>query len=132
MTDRREYRHAEQVDDRAIVARALLDLAAQTGLDTREIRATGHGFSVPAAWADEYEVGAMLAAGIDPADYADYDEAEPDAAAVSVPRFDPSEHSAPEVVAHLQASDFDEQTRVLAAEMSGKNRATIARWRPAE
>ncbi|WP_086746198.1 hypothetical protein [Streptomyces scabiei] len=39
--------------------------------------------------------------------------------------FDPSEHDAPSVLAHLATADETESARVLAAEAAGKNRKTI-------
>ncbi|MFD9107146.1 hypothetical protein [Streptomyces bottropensis] len=39
--------------------------------------------------------------------------------------FDPSEHDAPGVLAHLATADETETARVLAAEAAGKNRKTI-------
>ncbi|MBP5890640.1 hypothetical protein [Streptomyces scabiei] len=41
------------------------------------------------------------------------------------PLFDPSEHDAPGVLAHLATADETETARVLAAEAAGKNRKTI-------
>jgi hypothetical protein len=39
--------------------------------------------------------------------------------------FDPSQHDAPTVLAHLATADETETARVLAAEAAGKNRKTI-------
>jgi hypothetical protein len=39
--------------------------------------------------------------------------------------FDPAEHKAEEVVAHLEVAAEDEAARVLAAEKSGKARKTV-------
>lgn len=47
------------------------------------------------------------------------------ALAVPEPLFDPSEHDAPAVLAHLADADETETARVLAAEAAGKNRKTI-------
>lgn len=48
-------------------------------------------------------------------------------AEVEVPRrmFDPSNHTVPEVTAHLENADDDERERVLAAERAGKARAGV-------
>lgn len=45
--------------------------------------------------------------------------------------FNPSEHNVDEVIAHLEQADTDEQVRVLEAEASDKDRATIRDWEPA-
>lgn len=45
--------------------------------------------------------------------------------APAVEPFDPSEHTVPEVLAHLEGADDDERQRVLTAEQSGKSRMTI-------
>jgi hypothetical protein len=39
--------------------------------------------------------------------------------------FDPAEHKAEEVVAHLEVAPEDEAARVLAAEKAGKGRKTV-------
>lgn len=44
--------------------------------------------------------------------------------------FDPSAHSAEDVVAYLQTADADEVARVKAAEADGKGRKTIADYEP--
>lgn len=46
--------------------------------------------------------------------------------------FDPADHSVADVIAHLEQADEDEQTRVLAEEESGKDRASLRGWTPPE
>jgi hypothetical protein len=42
--------------------------------------------------------------------------------------YDPAEHNATDVVAHLEQADDDERARVIAAETAGKARKTITEW----
>lgn len=44
--------------------------------------------------------------------------------------FDPSEHTAAEVLDHLAVAGLDEKTRVLALEADGKARATVLAFTP--
>ena len=52
------------------------------------------------------------------------------ATGVPIQLYDPSAHTVDEVVAYLEASDEDEQLRVIGAEEQGKNRVTITNWSP--
>ena len=54
------------------------------------------------------------------------------AAGVPIKLYDPSEHTADEVVAYLESADEGERERVQDAEAQGKNRKTIAEWSPAD
>lgn len=56
---------------------------------------------------------------------------EPAAATVAArAHFDPSEHTAAEVLDHLAASGTDEQQRVLAMEGEGKARSSVLAFTP--
>jgi hypothetical protein len=131
VSNRYEIRYADHPgEDRGAIARVLLDLAAATGLDHREIRTVSYGFSVPLEWA----IGCGLTGlpALAPAVAADHVEAPSDAGLVAVipALFNPADNTVAAVIKHLETADFDEQVRILAAEAEGQNRTSIARWRP--
>jgi hypothetical protein len=115
--------------DRAVVARTLLRKAAASGLDIHEVRSISYGFSVPLAWAQAQ--GFVASSRTRPV-IVERPAPPPARPAAPAPAalFNPAEHNAARVIAHLDAADFDERVRVVAAEAEGKNRSTIAKWRP--
>ncbi len=106
--------------DRAQVAAALLRVAG----DPKLVQTTGRGFRIPAAWMTDGRLSGILTK------HAVQETAPPVDAPTAGPLFDPAEHTEREIIAHLEASGFDEQVRVVTAEVEGRNRARVRRWRP--
>ena len=104
-------------------AKALIERAAELGIDASEIVTTSVGYLVPEALVQRTEEGEAKApatlevdGSIDASAVNESQDKDQDTPDANLTQFDPSEHTVDEVAEYLEGADEAERERVFAAE----------------